>query len=73
MQCWADFQERLSSEKRKYPVHQFRAFWAITKRYAELTRSEGSAFGFRYFRGPMGLLALRPGDSLATLTRWLRQ
>ena len=36
-------------------------------------RSEGSAFGFQYFRGPMGLLALRPGDSLAILIRWLRQ
>ena len=40
MQCWADFQERLCSDKRKYPVRQFRAFWAITKRYAELTRSD---------------------------------
>jgi hypothetical protein len=40
MQCWADFGERLCSEKRKYPVQQFRAFWAITKRYAELTRSD---------------------------------
>jgi hypothetical protein len=40
MQCWADFQEGLSSVKRKYPVQQFRAFWAVTKRYAELTRSD---------------------------------
>jgi hypothetical protein len=40
MQCWADFQEALSSDKQKYPVQQFRAFWAITKRYAELTRSD---------------------------------
>ena len=40
MQCWADFQEGLSSDKRKYPVQQFRAFWAVTKRYAELTRSD---------------------------------
>jgi hypothetical protein len=39
MQCWADFQEGLSSDKRKYPLQQFRAFWAVTKRYAELTRS----------------------------------
>jgi hypothetical protein len=30
-------------------------------------RSEGSAFGFQYFRGPMGLLALGPGDALAIL------
>lgn len=40
MQCWADFQEALSSDKQKYPVQQFRAFWAVTKRYAELTRSD---------------------------------
>ena len=40
MQRWADFQESLSSDKRKYPVQQFRAFWAVTKRYAELTRSD---------------------------------
>jgi hypothetical protein len=40
MQCWADFQEGLSSAKQKYPLQQFRAFWAITKRYAELTRSD---------------------------------
>ena len=40
MQCWADFQAGLSSDKRKYPLQQFRAFWAVTKRYAELTRSD---------------------------------
>ena len=40
MQCWADFPERFSSDKRKYPVQQFRAFWAVTIRYAELTRSD---------------------------------
>jgi len=40
MQCWADFHEALSSDKQKYPVQQFRAFWAVTKRYAELTRSD---------------------------------
>jgi hypothetical protein len=40
MQCWADFQEGLSSDKRKYPLQQFRAFWAVTKRYAALTRSD---------------------------------
>src|ERR1035437_5066671 len=40
MQCWGDFQERLSSDRHKYPVQQFRAFWAVTKRYAELTRSD---------------------------------
>ena len=40
MQCWADFQEGLSSDKQKYPVQEFRAFWAVTKRYAELTKSD---------------------------------
>ena len=30
-------------------------------------KSEGSAFGFQYFRGHTGSLALRPGDSLTTL------
>ena len=35
---WGDFQESLSSVKRKYPIHQFQAFWSATKRYAELTR-----------------------------------
>jgi len=34
---------------------------------------EGSAFGLQYFRGLMGSLALRPGDSLTILFRWLRQ
>ena len=40
MQCWADFHEGLSSDKQKYPLQQFRVFWAVTKRYAELTRSD---------------------------------
>jgi hypothetical protein len=40
MQCWADFQLGLSSDKRKYPIRQFRAFWEVTKRYAELTKSD---------------------------------
>ncbi len=40
MQRWVDFQEGLCSDKRKYPVQQFRAFWEVTKRYAELTRSD---------------------------------
>jgi hypothetical protein len=39
MQCWADFEEGLSSDTQKYPLQQFLAFWAVTKRYAELTRS----------------------------------
>ena len=33
---WVDFQGALS-DKRKYPVAQFRTFWEAGKRYAELT------------------------------------
>ena len=40
VQCWADFQHALSSDKRKYPIRQFRAFWEVTKRYAEQTKSD---------------------------------
>ena len=40
MECWVDFQQGLSSDKRKYPMQQFKAFWAVTKRYAEPTRSD---------------------------------
>jgi hypothetical protein len=40
MQCWAEFQEGLSSDKQKDPLQRFRAFWAVTKRYAEVTRSD---------------------------------
>ena len=39
MQCWADFQEGLSSDKQKYPVQQFRAFWAVTKRLRRIADS----------------------------------
>ena len=34
-----DFQVALSN-KRRYPVEQFRAFWEAGKRYAELTRND---------------------------------
>ena len=37
---WVDFQESLSSEKRKYPIQQFQAYWLATKRYAELTKPD---------------------------------
>jgi len=40
MECWADFQDGLSSNKRKYPIQQFKAFWVATKLYSELTRSD---------------------------------
>ena len=32
--------EPRSARKRKYPIQQFKTFWAVTKRYAELTRSD---------------------------------
>ena len=35
-----DFQESLSSEKRKYPIQQFQAFWSVTRCYAELTKAD---------------------------------
>jgi len=37
---WVDFQESLSSEKRKYPIQQFQAFWSATERYAKLTKAD---------------------------------
>ena len=39
MECWVAFQNGLS-DKRKYPIQQFKLFWAATKRYAELTKSD---------------------------------
>ena len=40
MDRWKDFQESLASEKRKYPIPQFRAFWSAATRYVELTKSD---------------------------------
>jgi hypothetical protein len=40
MNRWEEFQEGLSSEKRRYPIQQFQAFWPASKRYAELTKSD---------------------------------
>jgi hypothetical protein len=37
---WEDFQERLGSVKRRYPIQQFQAYWSATKRYAELTKAD---------------------------------
>jgi hypothetical protein len=34
---WVDFKMALS-DKRKYPVQQFRQFWEVGRRYAELTK-----------------------------------
>ena len=36
---WTAFQQELS-DRRRYPVAQFRAFWAAAKRYAELTKDD---------------------------------
>jgi len=36
---WVKFQDGLSN-KRRYPVEQFRAFWEAGKRYAELNRND---------------------------------
>jgi len=40
MDRWEDFQQSLTSEKRKYPIQQFQAFWLVATRYAKLTRSD---------------------------------
>lgn len=40
MRLWVEFQAALSSDKRKYPVRQFEAFYSSTRRYAELTKSD---------------------------------
>ena len=41
MERWADFQDGLSAGKTEVSRSQeFNAFWAATKRYAELTRSD---------------------------------
>jgi hypothetical protein len=40
MDRWGDFQEGLSSERRKYPIQQFRAFWSAATRYPEVTKSD---------------------------------
>jgi hypothetical protein len=36
---WIDFQMALS-DKRKYPVQQFRVVWEIGRRYAEMTKDD---------------------------------
>jgi hypothetical protein len=39
MERWYDFQ-RVCRPKKKFPVREFRAFWPVAKRYAELTRTD---------------------------------
>jgi nicotinamide riboside kinase len=36
---WIDFQMALS-DKRKYPIGQFKAFWEAGRRYAEMTKRD---------------------------------
>src|ERR1700689_4518773 len=40
MDRWEEFQDSLSSEKRRYPIQKFRAFCLAATRYAELTKSD---------------------------------
>lgn len=39
MKRLADFEDALS-DKRKYPLLQFRAFWEVAKRYSELVKDD---------------------------------
>ena len=39
MERWRDF-EHGCRPKKKFPIREFRAFWSVAKRYAELTRSD---------------------------------
>ena len=43
MDRWEEFQESLSSEKRRYPIQQFRAFWLAATRYAECVAARRQA------------------------------
>ena len=75
MDRWEDFQVSLSSEKRKYPVQQFRAFWLVATRYAELTKSDslihkGLAAAVNGLAGFLGAERKRvPGDILRDAAR----
>lgn len=39
MKRFADFEDGLS-DKRKYPLPQFKAFWEVARRYAELIKND---------------------------------
>jgi hypothetical protein len=59
---WVKFQDGLSN-KRRYPVEQFRAFWEAGKRYAELTRNCPNIVAV--------LLAdIRSADTVSPVTSW---
>jgi hypothetical protein len=40
MKLWAEFELALHSDKRKYPVRQFQAFYSAARRYAESTKAD---------------------------------
>jgi hypothetical protein len=72
---WVDFQDGFSN-KRRYPVEQFRAFWEAGKRYAELTKNDplihrevvAAINGLREF---LEVERKRiPGTIIADLTAW---
>ena len=37
---YSAFEEALFGDKRKYPLQEFKEFWEVGRRYAELTRSD---------------------------------
>ena len=39
MKHWTEFQQALS-DKRKYPIREFKAFWNSARHYVELTKSD---------------------------------
>ncbi len=39
MRLWVEFQLALSSDKRRYPVGPFQAFYSSARRYAELMKA----------------------------------
>ena len=48
MDRWQDFQLSLSSEKRRYPIQQFRAFWTAATQYAESIAGSFLVSGVEY-------------------------
>jgi hypothetical protein len=75
---WADFRDGLS-DKRRYPLAQFKAFWEVVKDYADLTKRDplihrsvvGAVNGLREFleveRTRIPGNVIRDADRLETL------
>jgi hypothetical protein len=40
MKLWIEFELALCSDKRRYPVRQFQAFYSAARRYAESTKAD---------------------------------